>query len=263
LTRVVPVLALICSITFLYTAFPSSTTIATTSSDTRAALDNVTSLNQTLPALVNQTLPALVNQTLPALVNQTLTSLNETVSEQARRTEEARENVTRLITSLNETVSEQARRTEEAGVLNATEQTAVLQEQARVDVVRDLPNNLSWMLGSAVVLVIAVPVIIDLVLRRITSEERADFYRALMTFGVIIVVGVVVVYLIALINVNILIPNANVDPLIDVLTNLSTILGTAMATIVAFYFGTRVARGRGGGGGGKEEETEDEKRNHQ
>jgi hypothetical protein len=237
LQRIILVLALIYSITFLYSAFPPNATIATTSSsDTTAALDNVTSLNQTLPALVNQTLPALVNQTL--------TSLNETASEQARLTEEARGNITQLLTSLNETASEQA-----AG-LNATEQAAVRAQEARVEVVRDLPNNLSWMLGGTIILVIAAPVIIDLVFRRTTGEEKTDFYRALMTFGVIIVVGVVVVYLIALINANFLIPNINNEPLIDVLTNLSTILGTAMATIVAFYFGTRVARGRGEGGGG-------------
>jgi hypothetical protein len=261
LQRIILVLALIHSITFLYSAFPPNATIATTSSsDTTAALGNVTSLNQTLPALVNQTLPALVNQTLPALVNQTLpalvnqtlpalvnqtlTSLNETASEQARLSEEARGNITQLLTSLNETAPEHA-----AG-LNATEQAAVRVQEARVEVVRDLPNNLSWMLGGTIILVIAAPVIIDLVFRRTTGEEKTDFYRALMTFGVIIVVGVVVVYLIALINANFLIPNINNEPLIDVLTNLSTILGTAMATIVAFYFGTRVARGRGEGGGG-------------
>jgi hypothetical protein len=226
LLRIILVLALICSIIFLYTVFPPNATMAT-SSGTRAALDNVTALNQTLPALVNQT----------------LTSLNETVSEQARLTEEARENITQLLTSLNETASEQA------PGLNVTQQTAVLQEQARIDVVRDLPNNLSWMLGGTIILVIAAPVIIDLVFKRLTGEEKTDFYRALMTFGVIIVVGVVVVYLIALINANFLIPNINNEPLIDVLTNLSTILGTAMATIVAFYFGTRVARGRGEGEG--------------
>lgn len=58
-----------------------------------------------------------------------------------------------------------------------------------------------------------------------------------MTFGVIIVVGIVIVYLIALTAFNIgSTENNNVEPLIDVLKNLSTILGTALAAIVAFYF---------------------------
>jgi hypothetical protein len=266
LLRIVSVVALICSIIFLFNALPSNATIST-SSNTQAAVDNATSLNQTLPVLVNQTLPVLVNQTLPVLVNQSLISLNETATEQARLIEEARENITQSLISLNETATEQARLIEEAkqnasAVIkelgeNATGQqneilrnATVVQNEIYRDAVRDLPTNLSWMLGIVIISVIAVPLIIDMVRRRLSGEEKTDFYRALMTFGVIIVVGLVVIYLIALINVNISTANVNVAALIDVLKNLSTILGTALAAIVAFYFGTRIAQRPGEGAPG-------------
>ena len=71
-----------------------------------------------------------------------------------------------------------------------------------------------------------------------------------MTFGVLVVVGIVVVYLIALIAFNIFTENENVDALIDVLKNLSTILGSCIPLpIIAFYFGVRSGQGGTGGGG--------------
>src|SRR4030095_14312631 len=65
-------------------------------------------------------------------------------------------------------------------------------------------------------------------------------YRSLMTFGIILLVGTVIFYLLALITLNINSSNtAILQSLIDILKNLGTILGTALATIIAFYFGMR------------------------
>jgi hypothetical protein len=65
-------------------------------------------------------------------------------------------------------------------------------------------------------------------------------YRSLMTFGIIVLVGTVIFYILALITLNI---NDSTSPalqsLINVLKSLATILVTALATIIAFYFGTR------------------------
>jgi hypothetical protein len=68
-------------------------------------------------------------------------------------------------------------------------------------------------------------------------------YRTLMTFGVILLVGTVIFYVLALITLNINNPTNStaLQSLIDVLKNLSAILGTALATIIAFYFGMRGA----------------------
>jgi hypothetical protein len=67
-------------------------------------------------------------------------------------------------------------------------------------------------------------------------------YRSLMTFGIIVLVGTVIFYLLALITLNINNPTSPVLlTLVDVLRSLGTILGTALATIIAFYFGMRGA----------------------
>jgi hypothetical protein len=62
-----------------------------------------------------------------------------------------------------------------------------------------------------------------------------------MTFGVIFIVGTIVVYLIALIAFNITVQSPTVNALINILQNLGAILGTALASVIAFYFGVRGA----------------------
>ena len=118
-------------------------------------------------------------------------------------------------------------------------------------------NNLPAVFIIVIASIIGVPLVLDIILayRRkpptvSTGGENSsnrvvgmpDLYRSLMTFGIIVLVGTVIFYLLALITLNI---NDSTSPalqsLIDVLKSLGTILGTALATIIAFYFGTRAA----------------------
>ena len=115
-------------------------------------------------------------------------------------------------------------------------------------------NNLPAVFIIVISFIIGVPLILDIILayrRKPTGgtdkdDNRVvgmpDLYRSLMTFGIIVLVGTVIFYLLALITLNI---NNSTSPalqsLIDVLKSLGTILGTALATIIAFYFGTRAA----------------------
>ncbi|MDQ3836290.1 MAG: Ig-like domain-containing protein [Thermoproteota archaeon] len=118
-------------------------------------------------------------------------------------------------------------------------------------------NNLPAVFIIVIASIIGVPLVLDIILayRRKpptasiggeSSNNRVvgmpDLYRSLMTFGIIVLVGTVIFYLLALITLNI---NDSSSPalqsLIDVLKSLGTILGTALATIIAFYFGTRAA----------------------
>ncbi|MBD0360521.1 MAG: Ig-like domain-containing protein [Nitrososphaeraceae archaeon] len=115
-------------------------------------------------------------------------------------------------------------------------------------------NNLPDLFIIVIFLIIIIPLVLDMYLAyRKKPKESTDkennrvvgmpgLYRSLMTFGIIVLVGTVIFYLLALITLNI---NNSTSPilqsLIDILKNLGTILGTALATIIAFYFGMRGA----------------------
>ena len=94
-----------------------------------------------------------------------------------------------------------------------------------------------------------IPLVIDMFLAnfrlRKTTGDRGygtpvgmdGLYRTLMTFGIILLLGMVIFYVLWLLTQNI--RNEASQPLLNILQNLSTILGTALATIIAFYFGMR------------------------
>jgi hypothetical protein len=115
-------------------------------------------------------------------------------------------------------------------------------------------SNLPALFIIVIFLIIIIPLVFDMYLAyRKKPKDSIDkennravgmpgLYRSLMTFGIIVLVGTVIFYLLALITLNI---NNSSSPilqsLIDILKNLGTILGTALATIIAFYFGMRGA----------------------
>jgi hypothetical protein len=115
-------------------------------------------------------------------------------------------------------------------------------------------SNLPVLFIIVIFLIIIIPLVFDMYLayrkkpKDSTEKENnrvvgmPGLYRSLMTFGIIVLVGTVIFYLLALITLNI---NNSTSPilqsLIDILKNLGTILGTALATIIAFYFGMRGA----------------------
>jgi hypothetical protein len=103
-------------------------------------------------------------------------------------------------------------------------------------------------------LVILIPLVSDLLLAHRRQTKQASkgsatdligmpgLYRALMTFGIIIMVGAIVFYVIGLVTINVSMAGQQAfTALTNTLTNLASILGTALASVIAFYFGSRGA----------------------
>jgi Bacterial Ig-like domain len=115
-------------------------------------------------------------------------------------------------------------------------------------------TNLPIFFLAVIAAAMVIPLSIDMVLAYIKKPKQdtlkengapagmPGLYRTLMAFGIILLVGTVIFYVLALTTLNINNPtNPVLQSLVDILKNLSTILGTALATIIAFYFGMRGA----------------------
>jgi len=113
-----------------------------------------------------------------------------------------------------------------------------------------LPYFFIAVIASAMVIPLAIDMIFAYIKKPKQDNDRENtaggvvgmpgLYRTLMTFGVILLVGTILFYILTLITLNIgSLMNPALQSLIDVFKNLATILGTALATIIAFYFGMR------------------------
>ena len=231
-------------------------------------IDNLSSHN----VLASFSLPApnaskSVTTTTAGLTNTTnaTNAISENVTGRLANATSALENATNITQN---TTSALANAT--AALTNATQ---ALQNISSISAARPLPttanatavnatkvinsifdSNLPALFIIIIFLIIIIPLVLDMYLAyRKKSKESTDkennrvvgmpgLYRSLMTFGIIVLVGTVIFYLLALITLNI---NNSTSPvlqsLIDILKNLGTILGTALATIIAFYFGMRGA----------------------
>jgi Bacterial Ig-like domain len=181
-------------------------------------------------------------------------------------TEDATSALSTVTSALNNTASELKNATSE--LINTVK---AIQNISSSSDARQVPNNATVVNATALVdkifgtfiphlfilvifTIIFVPLVLDLHLayKRKPSvsidkennkvEGIPGLYRSLMTFGLIVLVGTVIFYLLALITLNMHTPsNPILQSLIDILKSLGTILGTGLTTIIAFYFGMRGA----------------------
>jgi hypothetical protein len=201
---------------------------------------------------VNRTISERVNQAASQIVNQTaaqiLQDVNRTISERVNQT--ASQIVNQTAAQILQDVNRNISATAKVATQTAKQAGADAGKQAASDI---LPKSIQDML-LLVFLIIAIPLILNLVLVSVRKKPResTDFYRALMTFGLILIVGLLVFYLIAIISTNISSSNVassnvtkqandNLDAVINIVQNLAAILGTALASVIAFYFGLRAS----------------------
>ncbi|MDQ4012295.1 MAG: Ig-like domain-containing protein [Thermoproteota archaeon] len=213
----------------LASASLSNATVTTT--NTSSGLANAT----TATGAVSENLTSTLGNATIALENATAVATNATAAaaNATRLAEQAGANATLVLTNVSQTAAE----------------LALLAEQVRANLTR---FSLAEQLGAfsdtisisvvAIASVIAIPLIINLFLRYHQGKETSinQLYRMLVAIGVIFVVILIVAYLNSLIWFNTAQGPSNVvESLLETQQNFLTILGTAFASLVAFYFGTR------------------------
>ena len=238
MARIAVAFVLIISIILVYNTLPSNATISPDNTTATVSFANTSSVDNTPTETLEQA-NATANATIAAAqaeANATIAAAqaeaNATIAAAQAEAKEAT-----ALAQANETIAAAERRA------NATQ--AAVQR-----VFTDLPNSIALGLFSAIVLVIAVPVFTDLFwahYRRYKQKtvERPlgmpGLYRSVMAFGLIAIISILVVYLVALVSFYITVQSDAADALINVLQNLAAIIGTALATVIAFYFGSRGA----------------------
>jgi Bacterial Ig-like domain len=134
--------------------------------------------------------------------------------------------LTRNITNTTANVLQQALKTQQASI-----ETQQLESFQRI---------ISWsVIGIAITII--TPLLFSLYLARPLVMNQV--YRVLVAIGVIFTVVLILIYLNSMIWFNIGIQGPNIAALLETQKNFLTIIGTAFASLVAFYFGTRGTQG--------------------
>jgi hypothetical protein len=192
------------------------------------------------------------------LVNNTVSAANQTVTRQPNQTitQQPNQTLTEAEIKANQTVTGaeiKANQTLTNAQIKANQTLTNAQIKANQTLTRaftELPGSIAGALVAAIVLVLALPVLADLLLAHYRQFKlkiidrplgMPGLYRSQMALGLIAVVSIVVVYLVALVSFYIQTQGPGATALINVLQNLAAILGTALATVIAFYFGIRGA----------------------
>ena len=226
------------------------------SSETAVVATTSSAPNATQP--MNATATPTDGSTANNTTNAIGSAISEIVNDTLQNTTSALENATAALTNATKALQDISDLPTAAAPGPPTPPTTTITTASPVNsttVINSIfENNLPAIFIIVISAIIGVPLVLDIILayrRKSTvgtdkDDNRVvgmpDLYRSLMTFGIIVLVGTVIFYLLALITLNI---NDSTSPalqsLIDVLKSLGTILGTALATIIAFYFGTRAA----------------------
>ena len=222
-------------------------------------------ISENIAAALNQTAAEVANQTTLQVLEDVNKTLSQTLNQTA--TQVATQTAAQVLQNVNQSANQTATRVaKQAGANAGANAGADAGKRAASEI---LPQSIQNML-LLVFLIIAIPLILNLIFRYVRRKsdnnkqgsglvnvrgENSDFYRALMTFGLILIVGLLVFYLIAIISANITTTNNvtatnatsqksnNLDAIINVVQNLAAILGTALASVIAFYFGLRASAG--------------------
>jgi Bacterial Ig-like domain len=183
---------------------------------------NATNRTNVTAAQVNQTL-AQVNQTL-AQVNQTLASAQI----------QANQTLASAQIQANQTLA-------------AANVTAVAREATKETITGFAVPGFASVIGSlifAIAIFIVVPLVAGMLLTYRQGFRMNQLYRVLVAIGVIFTVILIVVFLNSLIAFNISAPGTTTATLLETQKNFLTIIATAFASLVAFYFGTRGTQSR-------------------
>ena len=190
----------------------------------------------------------IANFTLPpSILTKNITNTTANVLQKYLITQQVKANATAEQVKANATTEQvKANATAVQAKANAT----AFQAEAQTKQLNSFQTIITVSIAGIGALIIA-PLLLSMYLTyrtgRIGINTRplvmSQLYRVLIAIGVIFTVLVILIYLNSMIWFNMSILSPNITALLETQKNFLTIIGTAFASLVAFYFGTRASQG--------------------